>query len=94
MIIETDVRGGIVKIRFAKEKTKSKKREGRESKEGPTCQRERKVDAPEEEQESTFVSFGDTVYTSIRPGTFARFNGATFATDRCPEKKHSFLRSK
>lgn len=42
-----------MKIRFAKEKTKSKKREGRESKEGPTCQRERKVDAPEEEHEKS-----------------------------------------
>lgn len=43
---------------------------GRESKEGPTCQRERKVDAPEEREKSersSFVSFGDTVQPALVP---------------------------
>lgn len=53
-----------------KARGRGEKVRGRESKEGPTCQRERKVDAPEERERSSFVSFGDTVQPALVPVRF------------------------
>lgn len=76
------VKRKIVKIRFCEREEKVEEARGRESKEGPTCQRERKVDAPEEHEKSKREPYPLVIQYNQHSYRYVRDLTASFATNQ------------
>lgn len=74
-----------MKIRFCEREEKVEESRGRESKEGPTCQRERKVDAPEEHEKSKREPYPLVIQYNQHSYRYVRDLTATFATNQRAE---------